>query len=410
MIATRVKAGGRATDDRRSALARWNPRTGIVALCTVVSCTGQLILDTGDEVPPGAGGADGSLDTRLETGSEHSAGSAGNGGAAGRADAGSCAIDGACRDVDAEADAAVSDACDDAMCDATSPSPDAPNSDACTSDACHDAPTDMRLPHCGNGRIEEELGEECEDGNRTLGDGCDDCRFSCVPDDPERGCGDLCAGSPECDGATHRCRPTAPLPDRIACAPGRACKDGSCQPFEPPTGGLVRFEFTATVEVVYELVPDEVKPGDAIIGYFSFDPVRLDERGTPTAATYVYSNIPHDFEMYVSAGRVHLASYNSGRGRRSDITIGNDQVLSAEVMRDEYYVDCSEVRVAGSSGLQGHAGIELHASVRLDAISSLALPIVPPRLELFDTRRIQIVLGGGNIIVYGTITSLTAAP
>lgn len=87
------------------------------------------------------------------------------------------------------------------------------------------------LSSCGDGFIDESTGEECDDQNRTDGDGCNsDCRFSCRLDEDcddgnhcngaerciEAGFGKLCVGASaplDCDGGAactiYRCDPSA---------------------------------------------------------------------------------------------------------------------------------------------------------------------------------------------------------
>lgn len=66
---------------------------------------------------------------------------------------------------------------------------------------------------CGNAT--PDPGEECDDGNTTNGDGCNnDCRFSCVPTDATRNCdtGDVCKGVSTCNATTHVC--SIPVPKK----------------------------------------------------------------------------------------------------------------------------------------------------------------------------------------------------
>lgn len=72
--------------------------------------------------------------------------------------------------------------------------------------------------------------EECDDGNDVNGDGCnDDCRWSCVQDDPERGCvtADPCPGRATCN-SRHACVREGKLADFTACADKKVCIDGVC--------------------------------------------------------------------------------------------------------------------------------------------------------------------------------------
>ncbi|MBK9263633.1 MAG: DUF4215 domain-containing protein [Polyangiaceae bacterium] len=96
---------------------------------------------------------------------------------------------------------------------------------------------------CGNGQIcvagvcsPDQCGdlfksesEECDDGNVTNGDGCNDCKFSCLSSDPLRDCTNLdpCLGT-VCDDATHTCG--NPLGEGAYCGQGQVCKGGTCTP------------------------------------------------------------------------------------------------------------------------------------------------------------------------------------
>lgn len=65
---------------------------------------------------------------------------------------------------------------------------------------------------CGDGVLEPDAGEECDDGaNGDDGDGCkDDCSFTCTED---LDCDDnnACTGSATCESATHTCVSSVPL-------------------------------------------------------------------------------------------------------------------------------------------------------------------------------------------------------
>jgi len=66
--------------------------------------------------------------------------------------------------------------------------------------------------------------EECDDGNNTEGDGCDnDCTYSCHADDD---CldGEMCNGDETCDtGGTHTCLPGENLSEGTGCDDGLFC-------------------------------------------------------------------------------------------------------------------------------------------------------------------------------------------
>ena len=67
---------------------------------------------------------------------------------------------------------------------------------------------------CGNRAVDAD--EECDDGNTTNGDGCDnDCTFSCVGD-PDCDDAEICNGQERCDVELHTCTPGgAPVPGTI---------------------------------------------------------------------------------------------------------------------------------------------------------------------------------------------------
>ncbi len=70
-------------------------------------------------------------------------------------------------------------------------------------------------PSCGNTIV--ETGEDCDDGNSTNGDGCDnDCTYSCTAaadcDD-----GDLCNGVESCNTTTHVCAGGSSASDGTVC-------------------------------------------------------------------------------------------------------------------------------------------------------------------------------------------------
>ncbi len=83
---------------------------------------------------------------------------------------------------------------------------------------------------CGDGIVTAP--EECDDGNATDGDGCNnDCTLSCKSSDPARNCTptDACAGQGTCDDTTHVCAPGTPLGDGTMCGTGHDyCKMGTC--------------------------------------------------------------------------------------------------------------------------------------------------------------------------------------
>jgi cysteine-rich repeat protein len=110
---------------------------------------------------------------------------------------------------------------------ATGPAPDG---DICgDSNKCQGGKCLPAAPDCGDGLIERPE-EECEDGNNVNGDGCDNCRFSCVSDDKTRDCSnpDPCPGQAACDDNTHTCTPGTPFGDFTICGTGKVCLKAVC--------------------------------------------------------------------------------------------------------------------------------------------------------------------------------------
>jgi len=82
---------------------------------------------------------------------------------------------------------------------------------------------------CGNGSLEGT--EECDDGNLSTNDGCNnDCSFTCVAGDPKRDkCddGNPCNGVEAC-GTDHACAAGTPLGNGDDCGSGKICVGGNC--------------------------------------------------------------------------------------------------------------------------------------------------------------------------------------
>ncbi len=91
---------------------------------------------------------------------------------------------------------------------------------------------------CGNGTIDGT--EECDDGNFTSGDGCDnDCSFSCKAD-ADCDDGNPCTGDETC-GTDHACAAGTPLGEGDSCGTDVVCVSGlcvsaSCGDGQPQTG------------------------------------------------------------------------------------------------------------------------------------------------------------------------------
>jgi cysteine-rich repeat protein len=80
---------------------------------------------------------------------------------------------------------------------------------------------------CGNGTIESQS-EECDDGNLTSGDGCDnDCKYTCTAGDTSCDDGNACTGTESC-GSDHKCVTGTPLNEGDSCGDGLVCVSGNC--------------------------------------------------------------------------------------------------------------------------------------------------------------------------------------
>jgi cysteine-rich repeat protein len=77
------------------------------------------------------------------------------------------------------------------------------------------------LEGCGNGEV--ETGEECDDGNLVLNDGCNQCTFSCKQD-TDCDNHDACDGTETCDLEQHVCI----AGDTITCDDGDQCTVDAC--------------------------------------------------------------------------------------------------------------------------------------------------------------------------------------
>jgi cysteine-rich repeat protein len=84
---------------------------------------------------------------------------------------------------------------------------------------------------CGDGYVDKGNSEECDDHNDVIGDGCDNCRFTCAKDDT---CddGDLCNGKETCDLSKHVCKSGTAAADDSPCTilggAAGACNGGTC--------------------------------------------------------------------------------------------------------------------------------------------------------------------------------------
>ncbi len=82
---------------------------------------------------------------------------------------------------------------------------------------------------CGNGNLDADKGEECDDGNVTPNDGCEvDCKWTCK-DDADCGDKNACNGVETCDKTNPQkpiCKPGTP----VTCPAQDACHQSLCKP------------------------------------------------------------------------------------------------------------------------------------------------------------------------------------
>ncbi len=82
---------------------------------------------------------------------------------------------------------------------------------------------------CGDGVVDSQSGEQCDDGNRNEDDGCTTlCDFTCTEDDDTCDDGNPCNGEETC-GADHTCAPAAESDtDGEPCGDNASCHEGTC--------------------------------------------------------------------------------------------------------------------------------------------------------------------------------------
>ncbi len=129
---------------------------------------------------------------------------------------------------------------------------------------------------CGNNLFEPELGEQCEDGNNTNGDGCDeDCQLECESD-AECNDGNPCTDD-VCSQETFKCtnEPNEnACSDGDMCTGGDTCSEGEClgTPIDGDEDG------TPDCEDLCPKDPNKTEPGVCGCGVADTD---ADGDGTP---------------------------------------------------------------------------------------------------------------------------------
>ncbi len=82
---------------------------------------------------------------------------------------------------------------------------------------------------CGDGILDTDAEEVCDDGNTDDGDGCEnDCTYSCV-EDAECDDSNFCNGDESC-GEDHYCVAGTNAADGLDCGTDRSCNAGRCVP------------------------------------------------------------------------------------------------------------------------------------------------------------------------------------
>ncbi len=202
---------------------------------TLAVVLGAAACGGGDE--PGGGGGDGGPDAAADAGTDGSAtdgsttdGSTTDGSAADGSAGTPCTTGADCNDLNP---CNGMEACIDGTCTAGTPPDDGTtceaDDDPTTRDLCVGglcAPT-----RCGDGYLDADNDEQCDDGNDVDGDGCDnDCTFSCT-EDADCDDGNECNGQESCNADTHQCEAGTPLDDGTDCADGAgSCFGGICGP------------------------------------------------------------------------------------------------------------------------------------------------------------------------------------
>ena len=194
-----------------------------------------------------------------------------------------------------------------------------------------DASLPANLLHCGDGNLDP--GEDCDDGNHKLNDGCENnCRFSCTLD-AHCSNGSFCDG-PETCGPDHVCQKSAgPLPDGKICGETNTCKAGLCKQAEANCGD------TLTIKPTEECDPPDGKgcTKTCLFTCLSTDATRDCRATDPCAAPEACNDSSHLCAATAPAAK-DLTACGTGRacvkGACTDKYCSNRQVDTGEKCDD----------------------------------------------------------------------------
>ena len=152
---------------------------------------------------------------------------------------------------------------------------------------------------------------------------------------------------------------------------------------------------------------DDVRAGDEMVGYYVFNASQAPNHSSDTLGAYYVSNVPNQFELYASVGKLHIASFDHQiREFDSEMFVHNNDAAPGYPPEDAYEVFCWEAKVTDAFGVEAGFFFQLRTDSNLDALSSTALPLLPPPLDKFQINSITLNIGGQGY-VGGRLTSLT---
>jgi cysteine-rich repeat protein len=249
---------------------------------------------------------------------------------------------------------------------------------------------------CGDGIL--NYGEECDDFNDRDGDGCDSCRFSCVAEDPTRGCGtgDGCNGPATCLATTHTCVPGLEKPNFTACGDARVCWEGVCQNPTAEPSRFATFTFKAYVSQIDSPVITVPPPGilyaDSINGAFTLDVTAAPATESTTKSEFDYVNEPGGFAFYATVGPLHLMASKVG---------ANTAGSSVQIRKDEYDVTVGQLVALGSPVAPATFAISIPNP---DATLSLSSPLT--LASSFQFAGGTVVLTYGGLVLHANVSSI----